>query len=262
MINFAHATALDDRQHGVVHPSWTQGRSAFGGIGAGLALSAISPLIPEGRRLRSLSIQFTAPMAPGTITTTASINRSGRSVTQAHAEVHTGDQLAVSVLATVAADRSSDIHIQAQSPPEIASCNDCMEMPYIEGVTPIFTQHFRYHWATLDSLPFQGGGRPNIEGYVSFREPTVPNAAAVLALIDSWPAPVLGMVSRPIAASTVTWMVNLYAKPDPALDQTFRFSSTATVAGNGYSDMDGRLWDSRGRLIATSRQFVAEFSGK
>jgi hypothetical protein len=176
--------------------------------------------------------------------------------------VHTGDQLAVSVLATVAADRDSDIHIVAPSPPEIAACDACMEMPYMEGITPVFTQHFRYHWATLDSLPFQGGGRPNIEGYVSFREPTAPTPAAVLALIDSWPAPVLGMVNRPIAASTVTWMVNLYATPDPAPDQPSRFSSTATIAGNGYSDMDGRLWDSRGQLIATSRQFVAEFSGK
>ncbi|MFT6143053.1 MAG: acyl-CoA thioesterase [Myxococcota bacterium] len=207
-------------------------------------------------------MQFTAPMGPGPVTATAGIHRSGRAVTQAHAQVFTDGQLAVSVLATIAADRPSDIHIDAPAPSEIAQRDACTEMPYIDGITPKFTQHFRYHWATLDSLPFQGGGRANIEGYVAFREPTVPTPAAVLALIDSWPAPVLGLVSRPIAASTVTWMVNLYAEPDPAPDQTYRYSSTATVAGNGYSDVDEQLWDSRGRLLATGRQFVAEFSGK
>ncbi len=261
MINFAHATAIDDDQRGLIHPSWTQGRSAFGGIGAGLALSAIGPLIPEGRRVRSVMAQFTAPMGPGPVTTTARINRSGRAVTQAQAQVFTDGQLAVSVLATVAADRPSDIHLDAPMPSEIAGRDACTEMPYIDGITPKFTQHFRYHWATLDSLPFQGGGRANIEGYVAFKKPTAPTPAAILALIDSWPAPILGMVNRPIAASTVTWMVNLYAVPDPTQDQTYRYSSTATVAGNGYSDVDEQLWDSRGRLIATGRQFVAEFSG-
>ena len=52
-------TTLDD--------GWSQGRSAFGGISAAFAMTAMRKLVPNDLPLRSLSVSFIAPVPPGKV---------------------------------------------------------------------------------------------------------------------------------------------------------------------------------------------------
>src|SRR5690606_6038733 len=70
-----------DHAAGSVPETWVQGRSACGGVGAGLALSAIEALVPVDRRVRSVLVQFTAPLPAGAVQVRAEALRSGRAVT-------------------------------------------------------------------------------------------------------------------------------------------------------------------------------------
>ena len=61
-------TTLDD--------GWSQGRSAFGGISAAFAMTAMRKLVPYDLPLRSLSVSFIAPVPPGKVLVETEIDRS------------------------------------------------------------------------------------------------------------------------------------------------------------------------------------------
>jgi len=59
---------------------WSQGRSAFGGISAAFAITAMRKLVPSDLPLRSLSVSFIAPVPPGKVLIETQIIRKGKSV--------------------------------------------------------------------------------------------------------------------------------------------------------------------------------------
>lgn len=257
MSTFDQTTAVvQDRA--TIHPTWAQGRAAFGGVGAALALRAAESL-SEGRPLRAVQLSFNGPLAPGEASVQAKLLRTGRSATQVQAEVYSGELAAISLLATYGEPRSTAVQFAAPSAPAGPGPDDCFEMPYMEGITPTFTQHFQYRWAN-QNLPFSGSKEARTDGYVRFRQPTAPDAAALLALIDAWPATVLGLMTSPAPASTMTWMVTLHGLPSADPEAWYRYVATTTAAGGGYADVDARLFGPSGELLASSRQLVAEFS--
>ena len=53
--------------------SWSQGRSAFGGIAAAFAVTAMQKLLTSNQPLRSLMVSFIAPVPPGEVYVDSSI---------------------------------------------------------------------------------------------------------------------------------------------------------------------------------------------
>ena len=47
-----------------VPPDWTQGRTVFGGLSAGLLCEAVQQGVADDRRLRYLDVAFQRPLAP------------------------------------------------------------------------------------------------------------------------------------------------------------------------------------------------------
>jgi acyl-CoA thioesterase len=241
---------------------WGQGRAVFGGVITGVALRALGGLVSAERPLRSVLVDFVGPAAAGEIRVEARVLRSGRSLTQCEARVLQGDAVVAVLLAAYGGPRRTGITWPAPVRGAVPSPDGLPGFPYMPGVTPAFTQHFDYRWAT-HRLPFSGSDRPEIQGFV---RPTggreAVDAAMLLALIDAWPAPVLSMAQGLAPASTVTWMVDVVGPLDPAAedDRFWWFEGAATAAGDGYGDVHGRIFDPDGRLIATSKQLVAEFS--
>ena len=109
------------------------------------------------------------------------------------------------------------------------------------------------------------GDQPEVGGWIRIHDSGPLDAAGMLSLLDAWPAPILTLLHRQAPASTVTWMVNLLAAPPPEGWPElgwWRFHGSTVAAGDGYADITGRLWGPDGNLVATSRQLVAEFSGR
>lgn len=266
MASFDEVTALRGGDDGVFHAEltqdWAQGRASFGGVVSALGLRASARTAGEGRALRSVMVDFAAAVAPGPVDVRVEVLRAGKALTHLSSRIEQNGQCCAVVTAAWGGARKSAISVDGERAPQVMKPDAITPFPYIEGVTPVFTQHFDYRW-TGPGIPFTGQQKAELGGWVRHKEPAVLDGAGVLALIDAWPAPVLPLLEKPAPASSVTWMVNLAALPEAGTfspDAWWLFDAVATGARDGYADVSGRLWSPAGELVATSRQLVAEFS--
>lgn len=246
-----------------VPASWSQGRAAFGGLVTGLCLRAVQGQVAPERVLRSVLVDFVGPVRPGPVRIQVSVLRRGRAITQTQARLIQGGQVCAVLIAAWGQARATVMPRLPPSPaPDWPSPDTLPEAPRAEGVSPAFTQHLDYRWVG-HVLPFSASERAEIQGWVRLRDDHPVDIARALALADAWPAPVLALLDRPAAASTVTWMVNVIT-PLPlggvAPQDWWRFLSQAGSTADGYADVTGRLWAPGGQLVLESRQLVAEFS--
>lgn len=243
-----------------VPEDWGQGRSSLGGLIAALAVRALRPGLVE-RPLRSLLVSFVGPVSPGEVEIATSTVRQGGSMSQLEARLSQDGSVRCVTLAAAGARRGSQIVVPPLPRPDAPPPEDCGELPYVEGVYPAFTQHFAYRW-THGATPFSGRPGHEIAGWCRFRDaPEPPSAEHVLTLLDAWPAPVLGQLSSPAPASSVTWGVDLVALDrEAACEEWWFYRSVADAAGDGYVQARAALWDPRGRLVALGRQTIAVFA--
>lgn len=257
------ASVGQGRFEGTVDEAWGQGRTAYGGFGAAVALRAMrSHLAPE-RRLRSALVQFVGPLAPEAAQVHTRVLREGRSMTHVEAHVLQDGTPRLVVVAAFGADRPSALAIPAEPMPEVAA-DAGLVMPYLPGVTPTFTQHFTYRW-TNGAMPFGGAAEPWLRGWIAHRNAERFDEAALVGLLDAPPPPMWVMLTRPAPASSVTWQVNVVGAFDDdtyAPDAPFLFDARTTAAADGWSDMSGTLWDAQGRCVARTRQLVADFTAR
>jgi acyl-CoA thioesterase len=243
-------------------PDWMQGRAGYGGLVGALALKSMRGRVPSKRKVRSLLIAFVGPVGPGEFTLESTVLRAGKSVTQMEAKLMQADNICCSAMASFGADRDSSIHIPPEARPLMPPPDEGMELPYIEGLTPAFTQHFAYRWA-LGELPFSGKGGKEIGGWIQFRESMECLCEEwLVALADAWPTPVLSMLTAPTPASTVTWELGFVHLDRHTCSENdwWGYHCTADSAEKGYVRERATLWDPEGKLAAYSRQTTTVFA--
>lgn len=255
------ASRVDNEGRALAPPGWGQGRASYGGLIAAIGLRGLQAKLVAPQPLRSLMASFVAPVAPGPVAVQATVWREGRALSQGTAQVVAAGEVCAVLQAAFGPARLTGMPAVVGAPPPASPRPDEMLVfPYLEGVTPEFTKHFDYRM-DLGRLPFTGAKVASLGGWVRFRTAAPVDAAAILGLLDAWPAPVLPLLQGVAPASTATWMVNLATDvqaQDPA--GWWRFEGTTSQAAHGIADVDGRLWAPDGSLAATSRQLVVEFS--
>jgi acyl-CoA thioesterase len=71
----------------------------------------------------------------------------------------------------------------------------------------------------------------------------------------------LPLMPAPAPSSSATWLVNFVGDPFEApADMYWQLDATTVSAGDGYANVDAKLWDASGALRVISRQLVVEFS--
>ncbi|WP_105101743.1 thioesterase family protein [Microbulbifer pacificus] len=254
---------------------WSQGRATFGGLVAAMLYQRIETALQlatggpvADTPLRSLTISFVAPAEAGALHTSARVLRAGRSAVQieAHASQpqENGEQVVTAALASFGKPRASSIAVSNDAFPGLPAPDACQPLPYIEGVVPEFTQHFDYRIG-VGALPFSGHHEGRIGGWVRFRESSGPvTIAHLLALIDAWPPAVLPMLKTVAPASSLTWTVELMpaamAVANASCDDWWQYLAEVEQAEDGYAVIQAKLWNSRGELMALTRQTVTVFA--
>ncbi len=100
----------------------------------------------------------------------------------------------------------------------------------------------------------QPTGTPQLEGWLRLLSGREPDALALLMLSDAFPPSIFEATGRATGhVPTVQLTTHLFARPRPGWVQA-RFRSR--VAGGGFVDEDGELWDGAGNLVATARQLA------
>lgn len=251
-----------------VPEGWGQGRATFGGlVGAILirhmqtALGAQTALDTQAAPLRSFSLSFVAPMAPGPLALDLQVLRSGKSVTQVQVNASQEGQVVAVMLASLGHPRTSAFQVEAAPAPRLKAPEACLKMPYLEGVTPSFLQHFNLYY-TGTNLPCSGASQPDFEGYMRFTEASRFQDAATLAcLVDAWPSSMIPMLRAPAPMSSLTWTMEYLVDPAtlPRVDH-WQYDVVTDAFADGYGQSRARIWDDSGRPVAFSRQTTVLFA--
>jgi acyl-CoA thioesterase len=238
---------------------WMQGRTAFGGLVAAAAVRAVRTALGAQCPLRSLHTAYLAPVAAGTAALAVEVLRQGRYVTQAEVRVLQAGAVVACVHAVLGERRASSLRIARGDASAPFTPEDGLEIPFLPGVTPTFTQHFEYRLAA-GGIPFSGSSDARLQGHCRHRT-RASGVEAVIALLDAWPTPALNLASRPIPASTVRWTAHLVGDPDAApADGWWRYQAEALTCGDGYSTTFAQLFAGP-ELVAWMEQLVAVFDG-
>jgi acyl-CoA thioesterase len=265
--SFRQATTAPPSEDGSVSlvgtTDWTQGRTLFGGVTAGAAIQSLQHVVDtQERPLRSMCASFVAPVRPEPFVITTEILRKGRGITQAEARLVQEGQTCAVFLCSFGATHERSLEVTPPAMPQVPPPEELQVFPYMEGLTPNFTQHIDYRWST-DSFPFSGSDRAQCQGWMRYKGDEPCTLPAFVSLCDAWPPPIFSHSSVPIAGSSVTWMLNLFrewpAEGDPA-DTWWFYDAMSTATHGGYADSAGSIWDRSGKLVARTRQLVVEFS--
>ncbi|MEO8809609.1 MAG: thioesterase family protein [Rhodanobacter sp.] len=240
-----------------VSEDWLQGRSAFGGLQAALALRAMRELVPVDMPLRTLQVTFLSPVPAGSVTIRAACLRQGRSAMHIEASLCNAEQVLCRMLGVFGSARDSVLDFQPEQPPVTAGATK--ELPYVQGVMPAFTQHFRARWLRGD-LPFSGGSQRKSVLNLSLRDQGQPGEAHVLAFADFIPPIALSMFERQTPGSSLSWMIEMLRDryDDLGMDD-WRVDADLLAARDGYTNQSVMLWGPRGEPVALSRQSMVVF---
>ncbi len=240
-----------------VPPDWAQGRTAFGGLAAGILINAVQALpgladLP----VRAVDAAFIGPVPPGPVRVRAEMLRQGKYLTHAAAELTAGagSHPLARVHTVLGHLRASAVTVPPE-PPDPVPLEQCLEMPYIPGMTPEFTRNLDFRFAS--GIPFTGSDSARVTGHCRHRSPEA-GVAAISALVDAWPGTVLPLMTSPAPASTVRWSLQFPGDEPLKGDDWFWYTSDTPVATGGYSTMTAQLWREE-RLISWSEQLLAVF---
>ncbi|PCK32681.1 thioesterase family protein [Pseudoalteromonas piscicida] len=240
--------------------NWCQGRTAFGGLSAAIAVQSMKHQLHEPRRLLSVSVNFVGPLLEGTpFTVSTSILRSGKSATQMQTQLIQAGQVCLIAIGCFGKDRDSTIKVANNECSKLNEVNPNAILPYQEGVMPAFFQHVALN-AQQGALPFSGAPSSNLGGWMRFKtQAEKVTELHTLALADAWPPTLLQMCKAPSPASSMSWYIEFLS--DIALDaQTWLgFEAITHHSQNGYGIEDAKIWSQDGQLLALSRQTVAVF---
>lgn len=237
-------------------PSWMQGRTAFGGITAALALAAARRSLPDLPALRSMQVAFLRPILEE-VTFEVTLIRAGRTASFVQVDCLSDAALGARISFVFGADRPSQIVHDYAPVPDMPAPEDC-ERLVRKSRAPNFFGNFDA--AMIDGDPLiSGSDRPEL--IVWSRVADTAGVTPEIALIcnaDSMPPAAMTTFTESAPISTITWSLDIARMPAHA--DWIWTRTTSKQAAHGYSVQDMELRDRDGSLVASAQQMVALFA--
>ena len=238
---------------GTVPDNWLQGRTAYGGFSAALALHAAKQAVADLPPLRSALVAFVGPLA-GDVTVEARLLRRGRNAAFVQADVcgEAGLGLRATFVFMRARDSAID-HVTGTAPafprpePGDTTCRGT------RGVA--FTGNFEFldcrddrlgpaEWLRWLRLAAREGLDPEVE---------------MMAVADCLPPAALRLVGGVAPVSSMTWQLNLLSPP-VTQDGWFLLRTDSRFTRAGLSSQSMAIWSADGTPLAEQMQSVAIFA--
>ena len=254
-------SGFDPHAEFVVPGEWTQGRTAYGGLTAALAVVAAQhtagdPLPP----LKSAHFLLSAPVVD-TATFTARRLREGRSASSVAVETVSGGQVAAHASLIFARPRPSAIEHDHIGAPTVPAPDECA--PFADADAPLrpaFVDNVEMVRAG-GPVPLANDGRPRFLAWVRHRgaegvDPTI----ALVALADAMPPATTAAFTEWAPVSTMNWTIHVCTDELPKPTDWMLLESSSTFTRDGYSHQAMTLWDSDLRPVLQGSQTVALFA--
>ena len=251
--------AQGEGYRGIIPEGWRQGRTAYGGLTAGLSLIAARKQFPDLPPFRSATINFIGPVA-GDPVFTSRILRQGRNVTSVETEGTVDGKPVSSCTFIFAAQRSSTIRVDYPAPdaPLPASC-ELFTPPAAKDFVPGFFDRFDTR-LIAGSRPMSGADEGYIRTWSRHRDlSSREGIASLLTLGDVLPPAALPLFKQMGPVSSVNWIFTVLTDDPKTQEGWWHVETKLTAALGGYSTQVMRIWNTDGQLIAEGMQCVAIF---
>ncbi len=239
--------------------NWSQGRSAFGGLAAAFAVTAMRKQLPQPRTIRSLLVSFIAPVPPGRIRVDAQVLRQGKNVTQCSASLLANEQPGLQAMAAFGNAR------EAFTPPaapriELPERDQGIAFSDHAARLPHFLHYFDGCWIGA-GIPFSGNYKPCLKMWVRHTQELSKFPLEKIVAIADVPAPVLlsHFDKPPLPASSLSWSLEFVEAPESISSEWFYLECNVDAAADGYTQQSGKVYDELGRLVALTRQCMVYF---
>lgn len=263
----------DGRYRARMDKSWWIIAGPNGGYVAATILRAVLAEVAEKapaegaeRRARSATFHYLRPPQEGEVEVEVTLDRVGRSVVNASAEMSQGGHTMVKGLFAVATDRPGEVAFDEDPglpvidgrrvpPPE--------EIPLVpvdpERDVPM-RSHYDLRWVIGD-LPFRPTSDPDRAtarsgGWIRLAADREVDELLLCAITDAWMPPMFSRVQVPLAVPTVDLTVHFRGRPTDPSDPWCFIDVASPVSRDGYLVEHGRIHDRHGRLLAESRQLA------
>ena len=236
-------------------PSWSQGRTLYGGMTAALGWAAASRALPGVPPLRSVQAAFVGP-ASGRLEISSEVLRQGKSATTVAVDDRGDAGLAARLTFFCGSGRASKVEHQRMARPT-ADAPDRAPAVLKPGQGPTFAANFDIRHVA-GGLPY-GGGPPEFAMWARLHEhegcdPLV----ALIALADVLPPASMPVFPEPGVISTLSWSFDLDRLPEDAGDW-YLCRATAESTAGGYSRQAMDIFNAEGDRMLAGRQTVAIF---
>lgn len=237
-------------------PDWLQGRSAYGGIQAALAVEAMLPF-SGGLPIRTLQATLCAPVPDGTLRFEARLLRAGGNTRQIEARLIDDGSVLALFVGIFGRARASEVAHDLVQPDLTGQAGT--RMPFVEGM-PAFLKQFS---ASIIKGHFPGSGTPDTEHVyrISLHDDAERTGLPQMLAMTDFPPPVgLSWLKRFTPGSTMTWMLNFTGHPfadQPLADWVIDVKLDA--AHDGYTQQTVTLFAPDGYAVARGTQCMVIF---
>ena len=239
-----------------VPEDWLQGRTLFGGLQAVIGLAAMRTLVPQ-TPLRSLQVTFLAPVPGGPVRAAALILRSGKNTAHVEARIVDGENTLALMIGIFGTARPSEVALRPRQP-AVAS-GTAIELPWIPGALPNFTQHFKARWIA-GAPPRSGVASAESVIELAMRDQGKATEYHVVAMADFIPPIALSWLKAMVPAASLSWMLELLPEEVGSLPlEGWRIDAQMTAANGGYTHQSLMLWGPGGVPVALGRQTMVVF---
>lgn len=231
--------------------NWAQGRTAYGGLSAALALTAAKQVEADLPPLRSAQISFIGPLA-GKVTISATRLRRGRNAAFVQSDIVSEAGLGFRATFVFMAEIQSSVTLDAA--PATTRRPPAADATHYTGPADFFTGNFNFfdlkdaagpaEWLRWGRLIDRVGLDPEVE---------------LMAIGDALPPAAFKLFEKQTPLSSLTWIVNLLKPGAQTQDGWWLLNATTETAQNGYSSQRMRMWNAAGEVVAEGMQGVAIF---
>lgn len=253
----ASAAASDIGLSAAVPEGWLQGRTAYGGFSAALALVAAMRIGGDGLPpLRSASVNFVGP-ASGAAEISARVLRKGKNATWIGAEVACGGSCTLTATFVFMGPVESSVHLNRQTaPPGLIAPEDSRSFEPHPHMPVFLRSNFEVRFA----VPKVEGKSPDICWWVRLKDRTALDPMVeVLLVADALPPGILPLLTPATPVSSMTWIANLLTPTPITRDGWWLLRSSADYSERGCSSQHMGLWNTNGEPVVSGMQSVAVF---
>jgi len=242
-----------------VDDNWRQGRTAYGGLTAGLSVAAAMRDFSDLPPLKSAQVTFVGPVTE-TPRFETHLLRQGRNVTSVNVMGLMDDKVASTATLMFGTARNSTIqqHLPMPDSPAPEDCKSFHPDEHMQFV-PKFTHHFDM-LLIEGERPFSGSDRGYLRCWTRHKDPACWGGAdSFMCLGDVLPPSAFPMFKTMGAISSMNWQMNIMVDDISSEDGWYQIETILNAAAGGYCTQLMRFWNRKGDLIAEGMQSVAVF---